>query len=86
MRARPLIPPFMFATGIENSNPALAGGTVRVDEMEKCGHYTHWRTDFDCVHALGLHVLRYGPPLYRSSPRLLDSNPRLVTRPREART
>ena len=56
----------MFATGIENSNPTLAGGTVRVDEMEKCGHYAHWRTDFDCVQALGLRVLRYGPPLYRS--------------------
>ena len=62
-----LIPPFMFATGIESSNPTLAGGTVRVDEMEKCGRYPHGRTDFDCVQDLGLHVLRYGPPLHRSS-------------------
>jgi len=61
-----LIPPFMFATGIENSYPTLQGGTVRVDEMEKCGHYRHWHTDFDCVEDLGLHVLRYGPPLHRA--------------------
>ncbi|NUZ08448.1 glycoside hydrolase family 1 protein [Schlegelella sp. ID0723] len=54
----------MFATGIENSYPTLDGGKVRVDEMAKCGHYEHWRTDFDCVEELGLHVLRYGPPLH----------------------
>ena len=29
---------FMFATGIENSYPTIAGG-VRIDQMEKCGHY-----------------------------------------------
>jgi beta-glucosidase len=61
-----LIPPFMFATGIENSYPTVQGGTVRVDEMEKCRHYDHWHTDFDCVEDLGLHVLRYGPPLHRT--------------------
>jgi beta-glucosidase len=32
--------------------------------MAKCGHYEHWRTDFDCVEDLGIHVLRYGPPLH----------------------
>jgi beta-glucosidase len=32
---------FMFATGIENSYPTIQNGQVRVDEMEKCGHYTH---------------------------------------------
>src|SRR3954451_24736606 len=61
-----MIPPFMFATGIENSSPTIQGGRVRVDEMEKCRHYQHWRTDLDCVQALGLSVLRYGPPLYRT--------------------
>ncbi len=33
---------FMFATGIENSNPTILlpdGTTKRVDEMEKTGHY-----------------------------------------------
>ena len=59
-----MIPPFMFATGIENSYPTINGGRTRVDEMAKCGHYEKWRTDFDCVEDLGIHVLRYGPPLH----------------------
>ena len=40
---------FMFSTGIENSYPTILlpdGTTKRVDEMEKCGHYKHWQTDF----------------------------------------
>ena len=61
-----MIPPFMFATGIENSYPTLDGGTYRVDEMERCGHYARWRDDFDCVQELGLGVLRYGAPLHRT--------------------
>ncbi len=32
--------------------------------MESCGHYKHWRTDFDCVEELGIRYLRYGPPLH----------------------
>ena len=56
---------FMFATGVENSNPTVAGGR-RVDEMEKCGHYVHWKRDFDCVQELGLRFLRYGPSLHRT--------------------
>jgi beta-glucosidase/6-phospho-beta-glucosidase/beta-galactosidase len=55
---------FMFATGIENSSPTIQGG-LRVDEMEKCGHYQHWRSDFQCVSQLGVSFLRYGIPLYR---------------------
>jgi beta-glucosidase len=54
----------MFATGIENSIPTIEGGRVRVDQMESCGHYRHWRTDFDCVEDLGIRFLRYGPPLH----------------------
>lgn len=54
----------MFATGIENSIPTIGNGKVRVDEMAKCGHYKHWRTDFDLVRELGIRVLRYGPPLH----------------------
>ena len=38
---------FMFATGIENSYPTIENGSVRIDEMEKCGHYEHWETDFE---------------------------------------
>jgi beta-glucosidase len=55
---------FMFATGIENSIPKIDNGRQRVDEMEKCGHYKHWRTDFDLVQELGISHLRYGPPLH----------------------
>ena len=56
---------FMFATGIENSYPTIRNGAKRVDEMESCGHYQHWRRDFDCVEELGIRFLRYGPPLPR---------------------
>ena len=56
----------MFATGIENSIPRIKKGTVRVDQMEVCGHYKHWKTDFDCVEDLGIRFLRYGPPLHTS--------------------
>jgi beta-glucosidase/6-phospho-beta-glucosidase/beta-galactosidase len=58
---------FMFSTGIENSYPniRLKDGTIkRVDEMEKCGHYKYWQTDFLLVKELGIEYLRYGPPLF----------------------
>jgi beta-glucosidase len=55
----------MFCTGIENSIPTIHGGRTRVDQMEVCKHYQFWREDFDCVEELGIHYLRYGPPLYR---------------------
>jgi beta-glucosidase/6-phospho-beta-glucosidase/beta-galactosidase len=60
-----MTPAFMFATGIENSIPTIAGG-VRVDEMAKCGFYARWREDFALVHDLGLRFLRFGPPLHTS--------------------
>ena len=59
-----LSPFFMFATGIENSAPTINGGRKRVDEMEKCGHYQHWKTDFDLCEELGIRFLRYGPQLH----------------------
>ncbi|TGE28653.1 family 1 glycosylhydrolase [Hymenobacter metallicola] len=59
-----MTPRFLFATGIENSYPTIQNGRVRVDEMEKCGHYTHWRKDFDLVQELGISFLRYGPPIH----------------------
>src|ERR1051325_3401286 len=58
---------FMFATGIENSYPTIElpnGNTKRVDEMEKCRHYQHWRDDFSLVKELDIEFLRYGPPYY----------------------
>ena len=59
---------FLFATGIENSYPVITGRDgrdLRVDEMEKCGHYARWRDDFALVKEMGLEYLRYGPPYYR---------------------
>jgi len=60
-----MIAAFLFATGIENSNPTIKSGRHRVDEMEKCRHYDLWQTDFDLVHELGITCLRYGIPLHR---------------------
>jgi beta-glucosidase/6-phospho-beta-glucosidase/beta-galactosidase len=59
----------MFATGIENSYPTIAlpnGRTKRVDEMEKCCHYSRWEEDFELVRDLGISFLRYGPPYYKT--------------------
>jgi len=58
------VPSFMFATGIENSIPTINDGRTRIDQMEKCGHYRHWRTDFELLRELDIHFLRYGPPLH----------------------
>jgi beta-glucosidase len=55
---------FLFATGIENSSPTIHHGKTRVDEYESCGHYVHWKKDFDLVQELGINFLRYGPPFY----------------------
>ena len=60
---------FMFTTGIENSYPTIAlpdGSTKRIDEMEKCGHYKLWETDFQLTVDLGINYLRYGPPYYKT--------------------
>ena len=57
-------PQFLFATGIENSNPTIQNGRHRVDELEKCNHYKLWQKDFDLVDELGIRFLRYGPPIH----------------------
>ena len=54
---RRLAPPnhgMYFATGIENSNPTIDNGRIRIDEMDSCGHYKHWSVDFDLVQELGI--------------------------------
>ncbi|MBC7923450.1 MAG: glycoside hydrolase family 1 protein [Ferruginibacter sp.] len=56
---------FMFATGIECSYPLIDQGATRRDQLEECGHYTHWREDLQLVKDLGLVFLRYGLPYYR---------------------
>ena len=54
----------MFSTGIENSIPTIDNGRTRVDQMEVCGHYKHWRTDFELLEEIGIPFLRYGPPIH----------------------
>jgi len=56
---------FMFATGIECSNPTIDGGRTRRDQLEECGHYARWRDDLRLTRDLGLKVLRYGLPIHR---------------------
>jgi beta-glucosidase/6-phospho-beta-glucosidase/beta-galactosidase len=55
---------FMFAVGIECSNPVIAGNH-RVDELESTGHYEFWKKDLRLVRGLGIRYLRYGPPIHR---------------------
>ena len=57
---------FMFATGIECSNPTIENGRVRRDLLEETGHYARWREDLGLVRDLGLKVLRYGLPYHRT--------------------
>ena len=59
---------FIFATGIENSYPTIMsdGHKIRIDEMEKTGHYQHWKEDFGLVKEMGIEFLRYGPPYYKT--------------------
>ena len=59
---------FMFATGIECSNPTIDNGRTRRDELEECGHYKHWRDDLRLVKELGLKTLRYGLPYHKTNP------------------
>ena len=56
---------FMFATGIECSNPTIDNGRTRRDQLEECGHYERWRDDLRLTCDLGLKVLRYGLPIHR---------------------
>lgn len=54
----------MFCTGVENSIPTIDNGRTRVDQMEVCGHYKHWKTDFALLEEIGIQYLRYGPPIH----------------------
>ena len=56
---------FMFATGIECSNPTIDHGRIRRDQLAETGHYDHWREDLGLVRELGLQVLRYGLPIHK---------------------
>ena len=56
---------FMFATGIECSNPTIDHGRTRRDQLGECGHYARWRDDLRLTVDLGLKVLRYGLPIHQ---------------------
>jgi len=56
---------FFFSTGIENSYPVISSGR-RIDEMEKCGHYSRFAEDFSLVREMGITALRYGPAYYKT--------------------
>ena len=53
---------FIFATGVENSNPRV--GDRRVDQMAASRFYDRWEEDFALVRETGCKFLRYGPPLH----------------------
>jgi beta-glucosidase/6-phospho-beta-glucosidase/beta-galactosidase len=55
---------FMFATGIECSNPTIDAGRWRRDQLAETDHYRYWRRDLELVRELGLKYLRYGLPLH----------------------
>ncbi len=57
----------LFATGIENSYPRIAGGT-RVNQMDTSGHTIRWRDDFELAQGIGVNALRFGPAWYRTNP------------------
>ena len=57
---------FMFATGIECSNPTIDHGRTRRDLLAECGHYERWQEDLQLVKDLGLKVLRYGLPYHKT--------------------
>src|SRR4051794_38858479 len=66
-RSNPTTQRFIFATGIECSYPTIntPKGKKRVDELEKCGHYEHWKTDLQITKEMNIRYLRYGPPYYK---------------------
>ena len=57
---------FMFATGIECSDPKVGEDGFRRDQLAECGHYEHWQEDFRLVNELGLKFLRYGLSYHRT--------------------
>lgn len=62
------MPGFIFATGIENSAPLIAGPDgkdLRRDEMTLCGHDKRFAEDFALAKEVGVSHLRYGVPCYR---------------------
>src|SRR3954452_12756186 len=55
---------FLFAPGIEHSDPTIDHGRIRRDQMAECGHYDRWREDLALVQEIGCNFLRLGPALH----------------------
>jgi beta-glucosidase/6-phospho-beta-glucosidase/beta-galactosidase len=55
---------FIFATGIEGSNPTIEHGRWRRDQMRVSNHYRLWERDLERCIDVGITHLRYGPPLH----------------------
>ena len=55
---------FIFATGIECSNPTIEHGRWRRDQMAGTCHYQRWHEDFALAREIGVTHMRYGPPLH----------------------
>jgi beta-glucosidase len=57
---------FLFATGIEGSDPTIDQGKTRHDQYESCRFYENWKTDWENLKYIGVTALRYGPSLHKS--------------------
>jgi beta-glucosidase/6-phospho-beta-glucosidase/beta-galactosidase len=75
---------FIFASGIECSNPTIENGSWRRDLMEATGHYKYWFRDLELAAEVGLSHLRYGPPLHLTYPARGQLDWSLVDAPMEA--
>src|SRR6185369_10644095 len=40
--------------------------SIRIDQMDKCGHYKYWREDLRLVRELDINYLRWGPANYKT--------------------
>jgi hypothetical protein len=52
-RRAPASPFFHVRHRHREQRPNNPAGTLRVNEMERCGHYRRWREDFELVRELG---------------------------------
>jgi beta-glucosidase/6-phospho-beta-glucosidase/beta-galactosidase len=64
------LPPFWWATGIENTFvPQVRPGLRALDEYKLTQHDKFWKEDFDKVADLGVQALRWGIPWYQVQPK-----------------
>jgi beta-glucosidase/6-phospho-beta-glucosidase/beta-galactosidase len=75
---------FIFASGIECSNPTIENHRWRRDLMDATGHYRCWKQDLELAVEIGLSHLRYGPPLHLTYPARGRQEWTLIDGPMEA--